>query len=165
MYLLICCCCVLLIFFFLWWVFCCSDVCYCLVGVIFYWFVVVTAKTRETRPTHSPKPINRTTRSNYLNGWSKGWSFTNPTQSGRIEKFVQTRTTGPMPTPNCKYLILFFEEASLHHGHRESTFCTDLLAKAGNTMLDAFSFYVSSPHFVVSQFMADIWGVSYTRVL
>ena len=66
---------------------------------------------------------------------------------------------------NCKYLILFFEKASLHHAHYESNFCADLLAKAGNTMLDTFSFYVSPPHFVVSKFMADIWGVSYPRVL
>ena len=78
-YLLICCCCILLIFL-LWWVFCCGDVCCCLVEVIFYLFVVVMAKILETRPTCLPKPINRSTWSDHLNGWSTGWSFANLTQ-------------------------------------------------------------------------------------
>ena len=33
----------------LWWVFCCGDLLMFVVGVIFYLFVVVTAKTRETQ--------------------------------------------------------------------------------------------------------------------
>ena len=86
--------------FLLWWVFCCGDVCCCLVRVIFYLFVVVTPKTRENRPTCSPKPINQTARSDHLNGWSTGWSFANPTQSGRIEKSVQTQPAQPVPTLN-----------------------------------------------------------------
>ncbi len=64
-----------------------------------------------------------------------------------------------------RYLILSFKAASLHHTHRESNFCADLLAKEGNKLLDSFSIYVFPPHFVVSQLLVDIWGISYPRLL
>jgi hypothetical protein len=65
---------------------------------------------------------------------------------------------------DCRYLILSFEAASLHHMHQESNFCADLLAKEGNKLLDSFSIYVFPPHFVVSQLLANIWRVSYPRL-
>ena len=66
---------------------------------------------------------------------------------------------------DCKSLIQSFEEATLQHAHCESNFCADLLVKEGIKLLVSFSIVVSPPHFVVSQLLTDIWGVSYLLVL
>ena len=50
--------------------------------------------------TRPPKPINRPARSDHLNGWSTGWSFANPSLSGRIKNYPQTRPVRPEPTPS-----------------------------------------------------------------
>ena len=63
-----------------------------------------------------------------------------------------------------RYLILSFKAASLHHAHWENNFCTDLLAKEGNKLLDSFSIYVFPSYFVVSQLLVDILGISYPRL-
>ena len=66
---------------------------------------------------------------------------------------------------DCRYMIQFFEEAILHHIHREGNFCVDLLSKARSTSDHVFSEFISPPSFVVSQLLADVWGVSYPRTL
>ena len=58
-----------------------------------------------------------------------------------------------------------FEEVHLRHVHRECNFSTDLLSKVRNFSSDVFSEFVSPPYFVVSQLLADIWGVLYRRLL
>ena len=55
-----------------------------------------------------------------------------------------------------------FEEAFVQHAHRDSNFYADILAKEGHNLLTPFSLYISSPAFVVSQLLTDIWGVSYS---
>jgi hypothetical protein len=62
---------------------------------------------------------------------------------------------------DCRYMIQSFEEAILHHIHREGNFCADLLSKARCISDPVFSEFISPPSFVVSQLLADIWGVSY----
>jgi hypothetical protein len=66
---------------------------------------------------------------------------------------------------DCRYMIQSFEEAILHHIHREGNFCVDLLSKARSTSDHVFSEFISPPSFVVSQLLADIWSVSYPRTL
>jgi ribonuclease HI len=66
---------------------------------------------------------------------------------------------------DCRCLMLDFETATIHHAHRESNYCADILAKEGHRLLDHIVYFVFPPHFVESQLMADIWGVSYPRLL
>jgi|UniRef100_A0A2N9EKD1 ribonuclease HI len=66
---------------------------------------------------------------------------------------------------DCRCLMLDFETATIHHAHRESNYCADILAKEGHRLLDHIVYFVFPPHFVKSQLMADIWGVSYPRLL
>jgi ribonuclease HI len=66
---------------------------------------------------------------------------------------------------DCRCLIQSFDEATIQHAHRESNFCADLLAKEGHNLAKPFSVFSYPPHFVVSQLLADIWGVSYPRML
>ena len=66
---------------------------------------------------------------------------------------------------DCRYLMLSFEEAHLRHVHRECNFSADLLSKVRNNSLDVYLEFVAPPSFVVSQLLADIWGVSYPRLL
>jgi hypothetical protein len=66
---------------------------------------------------------------------------------------------------DCRSLNQYFEEARFQHAHRESNFCVDLLAKEGIKLFVPFSIFVSPPHFIVSQLLADIWGVLYPCVL
>jgi hypothetical protein len=65
----------------------------------------------------------------------------------------------------CRFLIQSFDEVTIQLAHRESNFCTDLLAKEGHNLAEPFSVFSFPPHFVVSQLLADIWGVSYPRML
>ncbi len=80
---------------------------------------------------------------------------------------VATQDTHPYSALifDCRCLMHSFEEAHLRHVHRECNFSTDLLSKARNFSSNVFSEFVSPPHFVVSQLLADIWGVSYPRLL
>jgi hypothetical protein len=66
---------------------------------------------------------------------------------------------------DCRYMIQSFEETILHHIHREGNFCADLLSKATNIYDPVFYEFIAPPSFVVSQLLADIWGVSYPRTL
>jgi hypothetical protein len=66
---------------------------------------------------------------------------------------------------DCRYMIQSFEEAILQHIHREGNFCAYLLSKARCISEPVFSKFTSPPSFVVSQLLADIWGVSYPRIL
>jgi hypothetical protein len=42
---------------------------------------------------------------------------------------------------------------------REGNFCADVLAKAGNSSMEPFVLYSNPPTFVVSELLADSWGV------
>uniref|UniRef100_A0A2N9HWM1 Reverse transcriptase domain-containing protein n=1 Tax=Fagus sylvatica TaxID=28930 RepID=A0A2N9HWM1_FAGSY len=68
---------------------------------------------------------------------------------------------------DCRCLLQTFERVVIQHAHRESNFCTDLLAKEGNNLLDscAIVIYASPPSFVVSHLLADSLGASYPRLL
>jgi ribonuclease HI len=66
---------------------------------------------------------------------------------------------------DCRYMIQSFEEASLHHIHREGNFCADILSQARCITDPVFTEFISPPPFVVSQLLADIWGVSYPCIL
>lgn len=62
---------------------------------------------------------------------------------------------------DCRSLIQEFDEANLQHMFREGNATADLLAKAGNSLLCPFALF-DQPHiFVVSQILADCWGVKY----
>ena len=76
---------------------------------------------------HLPKPINRPTRTNHLNGWSTGWSFANPTLSGRIKKYRQTRTARPEPSPTLPLQIS-------NRKNNDSLFCKTNLLKEANPL-------------------------------
>jgi hypothetical protein len=80
--------------------------CFCLWLSLFD-MIWLSCKPDKLDRTRLPKPINRPARSDHLNGWSTGWSFTNPTLSGRIKNYPQTRTARPVPTPtnNIKYIF------------------------------------------------------------
>jgi hypothetical protein len=62
---------------------------------------------------------------------------------------------------DCRSLIHSFEEAWLLHTHYEGNFCADLLAKEGSKALISYAELFSRPSIIVSQLMADIWGVSF----
>ena len=62
--------------------------------------ILLSCKLNKLDRTRPPKSINRPARSDHLNGWSTGWSFANPTQSGKIENYPQTQPAWPVPTPN-----------------------------------------------------------------
>ena len=62
-----------------------------------------------------------------------------------------------------RFLIQSFEKAHFLHVHYEGNFCVDLLAKVGNKTLEPFSKLVSPPSFIVSQLLADIWGISFSQ--
>ncbi len=80
---------------------------------------------------------------------------------------VNTTTSHPYSAliNDCRYLILSFNEVKIQHAHYESNFCADLLAKEGNKILDSYVIFVFPPHFVVSQLLADTWGVVYPCML
>jgi ATP/ADP translocase len=61
----------------------------------------------------------------------------------------------------CRSLIHPFKEAQLLHTHHEGNFCADLLAKEGSRATSAYVELFSPPSIIVSQLMADIWGVSF----
>ena len=63
---------------------------------------------------------------------------------------------------DCRSLIHSFEEAGLLHTHREGNFCADILAKEGSRTTSTY-IELFSPPIIVSQLMADIWGVSFPR--
>ncbi len=56
---------------------------------------------------------------------------------------------------DCRYLLLSFEVATIHHAHHESTHCADLLAKEVHRFLEQIVYFVFPPHFVES-LLADI---------
>ena len=60
-----------------------------------------------------------------------------------------------------RYLLLSFEVATIHHGHRESNYCADLLAEV-HRLLEQIVYFVFPPPFVES-LLADSLGVSYHR--
>ena len=62
-------------------------------------------------------------------------------------------------------MIQNFEEVVLQHTYREGNSTADLLAKAGMDILPSFSLFDSPPSFVLSQYMADIWGIQYPRMM
>ena len=61
--------------------------------------ILLSCKPDKSDRTRLTKPINRPVRSNHLNGWSTGWSFANPTLSGRIENYPKTWPAWLVPTP------------------------------------------------------------------
>ena len=62
---------------------------------------------------------------------------------------------------DCRSLIHSFEEARLLHTYCEANFCADFLAKEGWKALNSYVELFSRPSIIVSQLMADIWGVSF----
>ena len=66
---------------------------------------------------------------------------------------------------DCRFLIQSFDETTIQHAHSKSNFCADLLAKEVHNLVESFSVFSFPPHFVVSQLLANIWGVSYPRML
>jgi ribonuclease HI len=66
---------------------------------------------------------------------------------------------------DCRSMIQNFEEIVLQHTYREGNSTADLLAKAGTDILPSFSLFDSPPSFVLSQYMADIWGIQYPRMM
>ena len=59
---------------------------------------------------------------------------------------------------DCKYMIQSFEEASLHHIHREGNFCADILSKARCITDPVFIEFILPPPFVVSQLFGGYLG-------
>ncbi len=85
---------------------------------------------------------------------------------------VQPANSIPLPhhpygalIADCRSLILEFDEANIQHTFREGNATANLLAKARNSLLCPFAYFDSPPNFVVSQFLADCWGVKYPRVV
>ena len=66
---------------------------------------------------------------------------------------------------DCRSLIQEFEETSLQHTFREGNATADLLAKAGTSLLCPFVVFDHPLPFIVSQILADSWGVKYPRLM
>jgi hypothetical protein len=56
-------------------------------------------KPDQPNRIHPPNPITRTVRANWLFGWLMDMISLNPTWSGRIKYYPQTRLARPVPTP------------------------------------------------------------------